>query len=420
MNEIVSPTIARRIARAFIGDRANWDCESPGPQLRISKGVRRLWLSETIPLYEFGIETAEGKQSGYVLIAGSTDFTPIVQYCVTGGGFVSTLRSDLSHFLRSSAFASSKLTGKVKLAKFFYLSPFDVVAEIARGQGNYLYVRVPNIEFRETKERLSLKQNRSGQSFRDRWEYYLRPSDIPLPFDCKVLSWHAPKRYQQTCRPGVGGNQTQCGGNCVSGCSAVAWATLAGSFMSYAEFSNIEVDGPHFGIEWPTLEYWKPADPIVDSVIWAAHGYLPTSCDGKTKTTDLPTGAWIFHRYGYDCTFGLQPADVMFARALIRGGFTFILSAQSHWTGTAEVDGHSVVVYGYNTSNFKDHVLICLSWGTNYDDTWISMSQLSESCACYLSSHRPYPVVGGEVSTGSPDRQSPLPFAYSSDNDQSG
>jgi hypothetical protein len=372
MDDIVTPTDARRVARTFLANVKFWDCEhGDGPQLRLSGQMQRLWLADNIPLYEFEIITNKGRRSGFILVPGSRKRPPILEYCRKGQGFSSTIRRAVAHFLRHER---DPLARKAKTAKLYYLGPFDIVAEIKKGKGEYKYVRVPNATARDSSRKLTfeLRVKPDDPDYDAHWAHYLGGGGFP-EFKCLVLKWHTPRRYNQTYR-----------GKCISGCSPVAWAVLASSFETYYnDFSRMQRDEAHFQIEWA----WSVGDTVVDAIIWDAHAYLSTDCGGNTYTIRLPSGGQIFNRWGYNCTFGQAPCSVLFLQDILTAGFTCMLSAQSHWNPNREA-GHSVVVFGVNTTMFSDHVLICMGWGTDYENKWISMSQLRDPYATYLSSIR--------------------------------
>jgi len=82
----------------------------------------------------------------------------------------------------------------------------------------------------------------------------------------------------------------------------------------------------------------------------------------------------------YGIHWGIWDIDFNKSIRIIDVGQPFILTCQGQW-GKSMINenikdkgkvGHSIVVYGYETTTKK--VLICLSWGSSFSDRWIDLN----------------------------------------------
>ncbi|MBZ9705357.1 hypothetical protein LB543_01260 [Mesorhizobium sp. ESP7-2] len=392
---LVSLSEARQVANAFVKYELYNPCGG-GPEF-VDRAVGALLgqflLADHVPLYEFGIFSSSGEAAGSILVPGSRAYPAIVEYSNSGKGLFSASMKALEKVLERGHGVSDK---EISKARLYYHGPFDIVAEF-EGRASFSYLRIPNYRFGLSTVALPLGLKPTVDMEYPEWRIYLDPQyDLDGFGDgkCYYAKFHKPYRYEQTCRPSgaAHGNADQeyCGADaCISGCTPVAWAMLASSFSKYDEFEDMLVDSAHFRVEWGTNDHWNPADPIVDRIIWDSHGYMGTSCSGNTYGDRRVDAGWLFRRYGYVCSFGDRPVGAPFFASVLDGGFTLMGSGRSEWNiGTGDIEGHSFVVYGYDTRWFADKLLICMGWGTGYDDRWISAGAVSDLEATYLSSIR--------------------------------
>src|SRR5262249_51414260 len=150
-------------------------------------------------VYEFTFVASDGTPAGYVLISGTRDRGPIFDFCFEG-----TPPSSMLH--KSLLFLTELLHVSLEKTRWYYFGPFDFMAESRLTDGRYLYARVPNFQWVFSSVRLSINRKVVISDYaRRRWQYYLDPSYYPFPplWECKVLNWYVPIRYNQVCQGDV-------------------------------------------------------------------------------------------------------------------------------------------------------------------------------------------------------------------------
>jgi hypothetical protein len=117
--------------------------------------------------------------------------------------------------------------------------------------------------------------------------------------------------------------------------------------------------------------------------MWAAHGYMVTTCNGYTQGNYVLGGSLIFRDFGVNWVFGWRyGVDYAFASSVNKAHQPGLITAQSVWQ-PGPPDGHAVVTHGYNDND--QHLSVCLGWGSSWPDKWIAFSLLSGTDAHFVS-----------------------------------
>lgn len=400
MDDFIELEKARVIASRFI-QSGRCDCENPdpnGPQL--SEIHHEYRLGERAVAYEFPLNK-DRMASGYLVISGSRAFQPILEYSTTGN----SLRNELTHGLNGLI---SRLGVGVKSVQWFYCGPLDIVAEIKKIDGGYLYARIPNLKYFESTRQiiLPIKAQRDKKWISEQWRIY-ESQDFPQPsLPCsKMFGVEAPL-YNQTCYGSLLGVETTnaknyCTPQCIVGCVATAWAMLAGAWEGLLGTGKIYADSPGWKADWQS-SYGSPPPPGNEGVnrhMWKVNSYMGTTCAGNTNNSNAISGSRLFGDFGINWYWGSRDGvDYGFSAQINKYGQPFLLTAQSTWV-PGEVDGHGVVVHGYNDNDC--HLYISRGWGSAFPDVWIAFSSLSQ-VSVYFRANPPASAQGDTSETALP------------------
>ncbi|MFL9897887.1 hypothetical protein PQR71_06895 [Paraburkholderia fungorum] len=374
---VITVDEARNIAIRFI-EGGRYDCENPdphGPQL--SDHHHEYYLDGKAMAYEFPL-TKNGNEQGYLLLSGYRGRQPILEYTSTGGSLRTTLNDCLRGLLNRLNILSVDI-------QWIYYGPLDIVAEVKMQNGKFLYARLPNIKYLESKEKIPFQAAPLSDEewVAGRWRFYEGHDRSTAFRPCSKMFGYSAPLYNQTCYGSlleidILHTNNYCTPQCIVGCVATAWAMLAGTFESGVVTGKIYADSPDWQGSWQS-SYGSPPPPGsigVNRHMWNVNSYMGTTCAGNTSDSNTIAGSRLFRDFGVDWYWGSKTnADYSFAALINKNGYPFLLTAQSTWV-PGEIDGHGVVVHGYNDNDA--HLYITRGWGRAFPDVWIAFSSLSQ------------------------------------------
>src|ERR1039457_1798282 len=100
---------------------------------------------------------------------------------------------------------------------------------------------------------------------------------------------------------------TYCTPSCIVGCVPTAWTVLASAWKEIAPKSvadKIFSDAPDWNQDWLSWTPPPPGSQGVNRRMWAAHGYMVTTCNGYTQGNYVLGGSLIFRDFGVNWVFG--------------------------------------------------------------------------------------------------------------------
>ena len=382
---LVSLEEARIVAMRFLSD-TRYDCENPDPNgPKITAEHHEYVLNEKAVAYEFPL-FKDGVESGYVIVSGDKREHPILEYVTTG----SHLRSQLEACLRGFF---ARLNIESVAHRWHYFGPLDLVVEVQKPDARYLYARIPNLQFFESDKLVDFKYRKPAVSkfIEDRWKFYEGVGSPRANLPCSKMFGIGVSLYNQTCAGSLNAesprqSQNYCTPQCIAGCVATAWVMLASAYESFMVTGKIFSDSPDWKSHWQS-SYGNPPPPGsvgVNRHMWNVHAYMGTTCAGSTSDSNALAGSRLFSDFDLPWRFGYNDSiDYAFVAKGNKFGQPVLLTAQSQWV-PGEVDGHGVVVHGYNDNDA--HIYISRGWGAAFPDIWIAYSSLTQATLYFVAS----------------------------------
>lgn len=325
------------------------------------------WWDDNTPLHEYNLG------NGYVLASTSKDMPPIMEYTISG----EPLSQSILKIVAMHGYIETH-----KIEKIYYWTGIEIVVRLRKKSDDtawlfhipdYQMINVPN-----TFSILRIPISFWTRAQVDAQRYAILSQQSPITTQAIQLGVH-PIQYNQNKH-----------GECISGCTPVAWAMLASWWKQVPQsVGRIWSGNTCWSNPWPSYE----ANPVkcvdwVETDIWKLHdNFLETECNGGTTSNHFNDGADIFkENWGLDWDWEHWDDDKDFedARHIIDGSQgvpmsqAYIYGGQGHWAsyvqaqlldtagafGTGKV-GHTIVVHGYDPDFDAKKILACMGWGYN-------------------------------------------------------
>lgn len=365
--DLIDVSHAATIAARFL-ERGGCNCENPVPPCPQLTGEHFEYLTgEDSVIFEFPLKKKRAK-SGYILISGSRDLPPVLEFCPTGRSLRGNLINGLLGLTRLRRLNSKSVAWR-------YFGPLDFVAELRLERGGYYYARLPNLRVVETRRRIqALDHFHRGQDqwIEARWKYYEAERASRGALSCGKMFGIRPFKYNQTCESSLhlgkssdSNGSNYCTPSCIVGCVPTAWAVLASAWKSSAIGVSHRLfgDAPDWDRDWPSAVGGppRPVSKVVNREMCKLRTYVGTSCTGETPDRSTILGSLIFDDYAVKWKWGSRKGvDYAFASSVNKAPVRQpgLLTAKSVWNPSAPPDGHAFVTHGFNDN--EEHLYICL------------------------------------------------------------
>jgi hypothetical protein len=419
--------------------------------LRIDPCSAVFWWDDQTPLFEFPIIWSPGQvRSGYILVGTRKDLPPVLEYSLEGQGLADSIHRKLATDLgglvhndvRSRIYYSSPLDIYVRLSG---IQDRDLILRLPDFRSSWVDAKASFIKppARDPKNLSATKQSwRNLDELLKLLVDFVPGQDLETPRQMKpiiisdprrVVSPRRPVKYSQNFDNYVGCNplaailegKIACHPSCISGCAPVAWVMLLSAYRRGADvgwpprqdqrlakiFAG-EKPEPKKGwwVDWPSWAMPNPSmSDVVSNFMWDLHRYMHTDCEGSTlwggRLGDLylctRPRQWITRQYGEILAMRQMPYESQFAwykKFMIDMKQPVLICGEADWQLTLKLlgiespklaggrGGHCVVAYGCDSIN--EMVLICLGWGSFFQDKWISPYWASPRAA-YVADNAP-------------------------------
>jgi hypothetical protein len=226
----------------------------------LSDEVYVYWFNDTKKIYEFTIDYPITNNRGFVLISGTTQLPPILDFSLKGGSLQQWLNREVSFYFQD-------FKRQANSTRWLYVNSFEYICEIHLADNTYIYVKLPigAVWHSEAKISVLFEPACSRDWSRSRWEAWdgseKQLKGALTPYNT-MAGWTVPS-YNQTCRGRKAkrrsGSGSYCSPKCIAGCVPVAWVALAGAFASHLDDDQIFSDAGNWLTPLAHLLQWTAA-----------------------------------------------------------------------------------------------------------------------------------------------------------------